>query len=110
MSGKGLSYGLNITKKSGASKPQPGKRKPIFNEDDSDGENNAADSGVEEIGEFGGIPTGSKASQKLAGLHLNNGKTKSGAKKTPISMYGDLSSTLTSKKHAETAEELDANI
>ena len=110
MSGKGLSYGLNITKKSGASKPQPGKRKPIFDEDDSDGETKAADSGVEEIGEFGGISTGSKASQKLTGLHLNNGRMKSGAKKTPISMYGDLSSTLTSKKHAETAEELDANI
>ncbi|KAK6597461.1 Nuclear speckle splicing regulatory protein 1-like protein [Botrytis cinerea] len=28
----------------------------------------------------------------------------------PISMFGDLSSSLTSKKHAETAEELDANI
>ncbi|KAK8902347.1 hypothetical protein QC760_008860 [Botrytis cinerea] len=32
------------------------------------------------------------------------------SKKMPISMFGDLSSSLTSKKHAETAEELDANI
>ncbi|TGO58818.1 hypothetical protein BOTNAR_0174g00080 [Botryotinia narcissicola] len=32
------------------------------------------------------------------------------SKKPTISMFGDLSSSLTSKKHAETAEELDANI
>lgn len=110
MSGKGLSYGLNITKKSGPSRPQPAKRKPIFDEDDSDGDKNTADDGAEEIGEFGGISIGSKSSQKPAGLQVNNGKAKPGAKKAPISMYGDLSSTFTSKKHGQTAEELDANI
>ena len=110
MSGKGLSYGLNVSKKSGASKPQPAKRKPIFDEDDSDGEDKTADTGLEEIGEFGGISTGPKRSQKPTESLLNNGKSKPGAKKAPISMYGDLSSTFTSKKHAETAEELDANI
>ncbi|KUJ07089.1 uncharacterized protein LY89DRAFT_540969, partial [Mollisia scopiformis] len=35
---------------------------------------------------------------------------KANPKKAPVSMYGDLSSAFTSKKHAETAEELDANI
>ena len=110
MSGKGLSYGLNITKKSGLSKPQPAKRKAIFDEDDSDGEDKTADTGLEEIGEFGEISTAPKRAQKPAESLLNNGKSKPGAKKAPISMYGDLSSTFTSKKHAETAEELDANI
>lgn len=110
MSGKGLSYGLNITKKPGTSRPQPAKRKPIFDEDDSDGEKNTAETGVEEIGEFGGISPGSNRSHKPVGIQLNNGKAKPGAKKAPISMYGDLSSTFTSKKHGETAEELDANI
>lgn len=116
MSGKGLSYGLNITKKPSGSRPQPAKRKPIFDEDDdSDGEKSTTENGVEEVGEIGGISTGSKVSQMASGLHLlNNGKSKPtgplGPKKAPISMYGDLSSTFTSKKHAETAEELDASI
>jgi coiled-coil domain-containing protein 55 len=114
MSGKGLSYGLNITKKPDGSRPQPAKRKPIFDEDDdSDGEKNTTENGVEEVGEIGGIYTGSKVSQMASGSQLNNGKSKPtglGPKKAPISMYGDLSSTFTSKKHAETAEELDASI
>ncbi|KAF8848619.1 hypothetical protein BDZ45DRAFT_263279 [Acephala macrosclerotiorum] len=94
MSGKGLSYGLNLTKKTPGNRPQPGKRKPIFDvEDDSDGENKGVEVGVEEIGEFGGKPP-----------------LKANPKNAPISMYGDLSSSFTSKKHAETAEDLDANI
>jgi coiled-coil domain-containing protein 55 len=117
MSGKGLSYGLNITKKSGGSGPQPGKRKPIFDEpDDSDEDDaQATETGVEEIGEIGGVSVG-KGSSKPPGLVLGpkpGSKPKLNAtvtKKAPISMYGDLSASFTSKKHAETAEELDANI
>src|SRR5271156_5032168 len=38
MSGAGLSYGLNITKKQPiGSRPAPGKRKPIFDEDNDSG-------------------------------------------------------------------------
>lgn len=112
MSGKGLSYGLNLTKKPNGSRPQPAKRKPIFDEDDdSDGENNATEAGVEEIGEIGGISTGPKGLQPPPGFKLNKSKPGApGPKKAPISMYGDLSTSFTSKKHAETAEELDANI
>jgi coiled-coil domain-containing protein 55 len=111
MSGKGLSYGLNITKKPNGSRPQPAKRKPIFDEDDSDGENNTKEAGVEEIGEIGGISTGPKSSQQAPGSKLNKSKPGApGPKKAPISMYGDLSTSFTSKKHADTAEELDANI
>ncbi|RDW65469.1 putative nuclear speckle splicing regulatory protein 1 like protein [Coleophoma crateriformis] len=118
MSGKGLSYGLNLTKKPLGSRPPPGKRKPIFDEDeDSEGESTQAqETGIEEIGELGGLSKPVPIS-KSAG----NGPTKSaiggkpklppgGSKKAPISMYGDLSTSFTSKKHAETAEELDANI
>ena len=117
MSGAGLSYGLNLTKKPRGSRPQPAKRKPIFGgDDDSDGEGKAQEVGVEEIGEFDGTtvenaPT--KPSKTAFSIKPNGSKPKlggNGSKKAPISMYGDLSSSLTSKKHAETAEELDSNI
>lgn len=114
MSGVGLSYGLNLTKKPTGSRPQPAKRKPIFGgDDDSDGEGKPQEAGVEEIGEFGGTTIDkAPANPKGNGFSIkpNGSKPKLGAKKAPISMYGDLSSSLTSKKHAETAEELDANI
>jgi len=114
MSNSGLSYGLNFVKKPG-NKPQPAKRKALFANDDSDDENQNAGDGVEEIGEFGGISstaTSSKSSKPLSKLpsKLEKPTLKSGSKKAPISMYGDLSASFTSKKHAETAEELDANI
>ncbi|KAG0647734.1 Nuclear speckle splicing regulatory [Hyphodiscus hymeniophilus] len=117
MSGKGLSYGLNLAKKPTGSRPQPAKRKPIFGgDDDSDDEGKAQEAGVEEIGEFGETtirgaspkPKGNGFSTKPTGAKPKLGTN--GLKKAPISMYGDLSSSLTSKKHADTAEELDANI
>ena len=114
MSGAGLSYGLNFTKKPAGSRPQPSKRKPIFGgDDDSDDEGNAQEVGVEEIGDFGGIADTPLSKPRGNGISIkpSAGKAKLGAsKKAPISMYGDLSSSLTSKKHADTAEELDANI
>lgn len=110
MSGKGFSYGLNLTKKPNPSKPQPAKRKPLFDADDSDGDDKIADTNPEEIGEFGGISIEQRSSPITAATSLNSGKSKPGTKKVPVSMYGDLSSTFTSKKHADTAEELDENI
>ena len=117
MSGSGLSYGLKLSKKPTGSRPQPAKRKPIFGgDDDSDGEGKAQEVGVEEIGDFGETTVKEPPSKpKSNGFSIkpNGGKPKLGAngsKKAPISMYGDLSSSLTSKKHADTAEELDANI
>ncbi len=114
MSGAGLSYGLNITKKQTlGSRPAPAKRKTIFNEDGSDDEGEGGN-GVENIGEFGGLDTAPSKSARNTSENLSSGpKFKIGINKKkapPISMYGDLSSNFSSKKHAETAEELDANI
>lgn len=110
MSGAGLSYGLNISKKKQGTKSQPAKRKGLF-DDDSDEDGKPSEQGVEEIGEFGGLSSSKKSSlpSRNTGPPSKN-KQNGGAKKTPISMYGDLSASFTSKKHAETAEELDANI
>jgi coiled-coil domain-containing protein 55 len=108
MSGAGLSYGLNITKKSTGSKPAPSKRKPVFGEEDSEDEDltEAGIEKVEEIGEF----SSKNRSSKPSILGQSGLRTKTSSKKAPISMYGDLSSSFTSKKHAETAEDIDASI
>jgi len=115
MSGGGLSYGLNITKKKPLGfRPAPGKRKPIFDDGDSDNEESKASSGaaVEEIGELGGIDIPSstnapkKFSSKLPNKPLSGPKSKIGQP----SVYGDLSTSFSSAKHAQTAEELDASI
>lgn len=107
----GLSYGLNFTKKSG-NKPQPAKRKPLFANDDSDDENPSKGDGFEEIGEIGGISSNASASKpsKIKASLKGEKPTLKAKLKTPVSMYGDLSSSFTSKKHAATAEELDSNI
>jgi len=116
MSGTGLSYGLNITKKAPGNRPQPAKRKTIFDEDDdSDGEEKGVEVGVQEIGEIGGLSGDSPASKSSRnGLSLQAKGLKPplrpGSNKGPVSMYGDLSSSFSSKKHAETAEDLDSNI
>lgn len=116
MANAGLSYGLNLVKKAPGNRPQPAKRKPLFeDDDDSGGEGNGAEVGVEEIGEIGGLSGGtstSKPSRPGLPLPSKGGKPplKPGIKKGPISMYGDLSSTFSSKKHAETVEDLDTNI
>jgi coiled-coil domain-containing protein 55 len=118
MTAAGLSYGLNITKKQSlGSRPPPDKRKPIFDEDDDSGgeEHKLAGAAVEEIGEFGGIDSSSRtSSDKNVSKRSNkilDPKQGAGSKKNaPLSQYGDLSSTFTSKKNADTAEELDASI
>ncbi|KAG9246985.1 putative nuclear speckle splicing regulatory protein 1 like protein [Calycina marina] len=109
---KGLSYGLNLAKNPGA-KSQPPKRKPIFDDDESSGEDNRTDNGgFEEIGEFDGVPT-KKGPPNQVRKPIASGvppKLGTGRKKAAITMYGDLSETFTSKKYADTAAELDANI
>ncbi|OBT68166.1 hypothetical protein VE03_02321 [Pseudogymnoascus sp. 23342-1-I1] len=124
MSGNGLSYGLNITKKQKpiGFRPPPGKRKPIFDSDGDSGDDDTNKGGAaEEIGEFGGLDLPSKSSSKppskpsLKPFNPLSGKPPpppSGAKSKsqPQSLYGDLSTSLSSSKHAATAESLDPSI
>lgn len=115
MSSKGLSYGLSLAKKPNSAKQPPAKRKPIFGGgDDSDDDTKAGEGGIEEIGELGEAPSKQnipKPIQKKGSQISIESKPKfNPSQKAPISMYGDLSSSFTSKKHAETAEQIDANI
>jgi coiled-coil domain-containing protein 55 len=113
MSGAGLSYGLNLTKKKLGNKPQSTKRKTIFDDDDdSDGDTKGSGTAIEEIGEIGGLTSSSNPSLPSRNNSLLSGKSKQNGreKKAPISMYGDLSAAFTSKKGAKAAEAIDANI
>ncbi|KAI2642852.1 coiled-coil domain-containing protein 55-domain containing protein [Xylaria nigripes] len=120
MSKPGLSFGLNLAKKPGASKPAPPKRKPMFGgDDDSDNDTKGETNGPQatSITEFDGdslpsranVSKDKKAASKTKSAPL--GQPPAGKfKNNQISMYGDLSSALESRKHLEAAEELDPSI
>ncbi|KAI0011843.1 hypothetical protein F4779DRAFT_571487 [Xylariaceae sp. FL0662B] len=124
MSKPGLSFGLNLTKKPGSSKPgsskpAPPKRKPIFgDDDDSDNEANATNNSlqatkVSELDDFSANSSRPQSSNKST-LKSKNGPPSQPlngrSKKPQISMFGDLSSSLESRKNQEAAEELDPSI
>ncbi|CAJ2505913.1 Uu.00g000430.m01.CDS01 [Anthostomella pinea] len=120
MSKPGLSFGLNVAKKPGASKPAPPKRKPLFGgEDDSDDDatgprNGPRATAISELDDdFSTRPPGAPTSKKPP-FNLKNGPPNqpptSKSKKSQMSMYGDLSSSLESRKHREAAEVLDPSI
>ncbi|KAH7328514.1 coiled-coil domain-containing protein 55-domain containing protein [Stachybotrys elegans] len=115
MSKPGLAFGLNLTKKPGASKPAPPKKKPMFGGDDSDDEQPDGASNVQEIGGVLGGFTGAastddsrKGPKSKHSIPLQPPKLKS--KSQPNAMFGDLSSSLTSRKNAEAATELDSSV
>ncbi|KAK1537297.1 coiled-coil domain-containing protein 55 [Colletotrichum costaricense] len=125
MSKPGLSFGLNLGKKPGASKPAPGKRKPFgataFGGGDDDSDNDAPNSGtkIESLDELGGLEVDSSSGRQDSGGRKSKLKSKnalptqppaSRTKKQESAMFGDLSGSLTSKKHAEAAEELDPSV
>ncbi|KAK1240665.1 hypothetical protein MKX07_006098 [Trichoderma sp. CBMAI-0711] len=117
-----LAFGLNLTKKPGASKPMPSRSKPMFSshDDDSDDEGAAQETKVEEIGgeldDFTSAPPPppAAAAESTAGHRPKKGvisePPKLKAKAPTSTMFGDLSSTLSSRKNAEAATELDASV
>ncbi|KAF9773016.1 hypothetical protein IL306_009228 [Fusarium sp. DS 682] len=114
---KPLAFGLNLRKKPGASKPAPPKRRPMFGDDDdaSDNDGAGAEGKAEEIGEFddfGNVPKPKtntpKSGKSKIGPPTQPPKLKS--KGQPNTMFGDLSSSLTSRKNAEAAAEVDASV
>ncbi|KAH7023666.1 coiled-coil domain-containing protein 55-domain containing protein [Ilyonectria destructans] len=113
---KPLAFGLNMTKRPGASKPAPPKRKPMFGgDDDSDDDGANKEGKAEEIGEFddfGALPvsksTSAKPTKSKNGPPTQPPKLK--AKSQLNAMFGDLSSSLTSRRNAEAASQVDANV
>ncbi|KAK4080001.1 DUF2040 domain-containing protein [Trichoderma simmonsii] len=114
-----LAFGLNLTKKPGASKPMPSRSKPMFgnHDDDSDDEGTTKDSNIEEIG--GDLDDFTSAPAQAPADSTRGPKSKKGVINEPpklkskpqtSTMFGDLSSTLASRKNAEAATELDASV
>ncbi|KAH8805573.1 putative nuclear speckle splicing regulatory protein 1 like protein [Xylogone sp. PMI_703] len=113
----GLSYGLNFKKKDRGNKSSLGKKRAIFTGDDLDEDEAPLEAvGFEELGEIdlmSNIPKSSHAARETPKASQTSGKLepKIGAsKKGAATMYGDLSESFSSKKHAQTAEALDASI
>ncbi|KAH7267443.1 coiled-coil domain-containing protein 55-domain containing protein [Fusarium redolens] len=113
---KPLAFGLNLSKKPGTSKPAPPKRRPMFgDDDDSDNDGAGGEGKAEEIGEFDDFGRAPETKTNITKL----GKAKGGpptqppklkSKGQPNTMFGDLSSSLTSRKNAEAAAEVDASV
>ncbi|KAH8673643.1 coiled-coil domain-containing protein 55-domain containing protein [Xylariales sp. PMI_506] len=104
MNKPGLSYGLNLGKKqSNQTKSAPLRPKPgaIFGGDDSDDDNGEANE------------QSSSTTQRPSKSKFRDGgppKPPNKSKKPQISMYGDLSSALESRRNQEAAEEVDPSI
>nr|XP_036584792.1 coiled-coil domain-containing protein 55 [Colletotrichum truncatum]KAF6794442.1 coiled-coil domain-containing protein 55 [Colletotrichum truncatum] len=121
MSKPGLSFGLNFSKKPGASKPAAAKRRTAFGGggDDSDDDATNAGNNVETLDELGGfdVDSSTPSSRRENGRKNKNKNAPptqppaaSKTKKQESAMFGDLSSSLASRKHAEAAEELDPSV
>ncbi|KAM3505342.1 hypothetical protein MY10362_002991 [Beauveria mimosiformis] len=113
---KPLAFGLN--KKSGVSKPVP-RRKPMFGGEDSDSDANDQDNKSQAIGgdlddDFGASrpqrDSGSRKPKSKPDLAIKGPPPKLNAKSQPNAMFGDLSSSLTSRKNAASAAEVDASV
>lgn len=120
---KPLAFGLNLTKKAGASKPAPPKRNPLFGGDD-DAESNDDNGGASKVEEIGGDlgDFGATTAASASDGPPRRPNPRSGAKPSaqppkmnpsrsqPNAMFGDLSESLAARRNAEEASELDPSV
>ena len=114
---KPLAFGLNLSKKPGASKPAPPKRKPMFGGDD-DSDDDAVTNRAAEVEQIGGDLDDFGAPAILENTTKRGPKSKKPPTEPPklksksqsSTMFGDLSSSLTSRRNAEAAAELDSSV
>ncbi|EPQ62254.1 Bgt-3431 [Blumeria graminis f. sp. tritici] len=120
MSGMGISYGLKLNSKAAKKRALNEKRRGIFDDDDDvneelDDPNKGTGLQVEEIREIGfseeeRLPPTTAFSQNLSLAKAAKPSIKINSKKTLNNNYRDLSTSFTSKKHADASKDLDANI
>lgn len=109
-------YGLNIEKKKSGGQAHIKNRRAIFDDDgDQEDHSENAETKVEDIKEIGGLQEKNDSmldsnTRNLPGAKENVPSVKVNWKKTQICTNEDLSTSFTSKKYAEAAKELNANI
>lgn len=117
---KPLSFGLNL-KKPGASKPAAPRRKAMFGGDDSDSDTNDDQPGIKAQAIGGDLDDDFGASQPKQDSESRKPKSRPGmaakgpppklsVKSQTNAMFGDLSSSLASRRNAEAAAEVDASV
>ncbi|KAI9885516.1 MAG: hypothetical protein M1823_002698 [Watsoniomyces obsoletus] len=104
-----LSYGLNINKKGPPPKTVPAKRKPIFDEDDldEDEERSTGNGAIVEISTLEDVTSEDQASKSVK---RDPGNSSTQSKKPRVSLYGDLSTARVADKHSKEATSLDPSI
>ncbi|KAF4587813.1 coiled-coil domain-containing protein 55 [Ophiocordyceps camponoti-floridani] len=111
MSKPGFAFGLNTAKKLGPTKPASRSRPVAFGGDDDSDDSGAGGEaramGVEVIGEEE-ADLRTKSKSKSTRIQPPNLKPK--AKERTSALFGDLSSSLTSRKHAQAAQEVDPTV
>ncbi|PFH56909.1 hypothetical protein XA68_15776 [Ophiocordyceps unilateralis] len=106
MSRPGFAFGLN--KKQASTNPTPRSRNAVFGGDD-DSDDDGARGQVEAIGgELDLQTTAKEKSKSKSAAAMQPPKLKAKSRTSP--MFGDLSSSLTSRKNAEAAQEVDPTV
>ncbi|OAQ97885.1 hypothetical protein LLEC1_01518 [Akanthomyces lecanii] len=118
---KPLSFGLNLKKPSASKPTAPRRRKPMFGNDDSDSDANDGETSTkaQAIGgdlddDFAASPpkqdSGSRKPKSKPSLAGKGPPPKLIVKSQTNAMFGDLSSSLASRRNADAAAEVDASV
>ena len=108
-----LAYGLNITKKgpTKASRPPPARRKAIFDDEDSDlDEQPPEKENAESIEMIRSLQSHTGETLSKADKCLNPNKSKAAQRPPNISQYGDLATKHSTSKHSKGAQDIDSSI
>lgn len=108
-----LSYGLNTIKNGSsiASRPSPGKRKTIFDDDSGPEDGPDEDDNAESVQTIEGIQSSKEqVVRKPNAAHKTKSSAVPPSKPPKISQYGDLSINHSTSKHSKGAQEIDPSI
>ncbi|KJZ74096.1 hypothetical protein HIM_06545 [Hirsutella minnesotensis 3608] len=116
MNKPGLAFGLNLKKKPGASKPSLTNRRPVFGGGDDDSDDDVASGAAKEVAIGGELDMSASSAQDASTdkpksrSKVPTQPSKMKAKTQSNHMFGDLSSSVTSRKNADAAQELDPTV
>ncbi|PHH79085.1 hypothetical protein CDD80_5644 [Ophiocordyceps camponoti-rufipedis] len=111
MSKPGFAFGLNTANKPGSTKTASRSRPAVFGgDDDSDDSGAGGEAKAEGVEVIGEEEADLRTKSKSKSTSMQPPKFKPKAKERTSAMFGDLSSSLTSRKHAKAAQEVDPTV